>query len=147
MPFQTSGIETINLKGIIDRIDEKDGTFRIVDYKTGKVKNAEFDYQNPEEILEKDNKEAFQTLFYSYIYSRANPGTNLKPYILPLKEVVKGYIEINRNYGKLSEESFVQFEEKLKSIILTILDPESPIVQTEDLNICAMCSYKNMCMR
>ncbi len=147
MPFQYNGFEEINLKGIIDRIDEKDGITRIVDYKTGHVKLKQFNYNEPEEVLHKDNKEAFQTLFYGLLYLKNNPGSKLKPSIMPLRDVVNGYLDVNAKDGLFDEKSAGFFEQKLKSIIRSILDPELQIVQTEDLNICRTCSYKNMCMR
>jgi len=147
MPFHQNGFEEINLKGIIDRIDEKDGIARIVDYKTGNVKLKQFNYNEPDEKLYKDNKEAFQTLFYGLLYLKNNPGTKLKPSIMPLRDVINGYMDVNEKDGLFDEKSAVLFEQKLKSIIGSILDPELQIVQTEDLNICRMCSYKNMCMR
>ena len=147
MPFQSNGLNEINLKGIIDRIDEKSGVTRIVDYKTGKVKLNQFNYNEPEEILHKDNKEAFQTLFYGLLYLKNHPGLKLKPSIMPLRDVINGYIDVNSKDGLFDEKSAANFEQKLKSIIRSILDPELQIIQTEDLNICRMCSYKNMCMR
>ena len=147
MPFHQEGFEVINLKGIIDRIDEKDKITRIVDYKTGRVKLNQFNYNEPDEVLYKDNKEAFQTLFYGLLYLKNNPGSKLRPSIMPLRDLTNGYIDVNSKDGLFDEKSGALFEEKLKSIIRSILDPELPIVQTEDLNICQMCSYKNMCMR
>ncbi len=147
MPYFEDGFETIHLKGIIDRIDEKDGVTRIVDYKTGSVKTYHFNYTEPEEILYKDNKEAFQTLFYGMLYLKKNPDARLKPTILPLREVIKGYVDVNARDGLFGSNESVVFENKLKSIIHTILDPDLSIGQTEDLNICKMCSYKNICMR
>jgi len=147
MPFHQNGFEEINLKGIIDRIDEKDGITRIVDYKTGRVKLNQFNYNEPDEALYNDNKEAFQTLFYGLLYLKNNPGSKLKPSIMPLRDVVNGYIDVNSKDGLFDEKSAGLFEEKLKSIIRSILDPELQILQTEDMNICQGCSYKNMCMR
>jgi CRISPR/Cas system-associated exonuclease Cas4 (RecB family) len=147
IPFSEGGLKNITLKGMIDRIDEKDGVVRIVDYKTGSVKKYEFNLTDPEEMLNKDNKEAFQTIYYSFLYYSEHPGTLLQPVIMPLKEVVKGYKEINKADGNLSEKHFNLFFEKLKSIILAILDPATPMIQTTELNICANCSYRNICLR
>jgi CRISPR/Cas system-associated exonuclease Cas4 (RecB family) len=145
--FNSNGFNQVHLKGQIDRIDEKDGITRIVDYKTGSVKQLEFNFRDPEEVLSKDNKEAFQTLYYSFLYLKNNPGSKLKPALLPLKDVVNGYKNVNENDGILSESDFNLYEEKLKSTILAILDPETPIIQSDDTHLCANCSYKNICLR
>jgi len=147
IPVQSSHLNEINLKGFIDRVDEKDGIIRIVDYKTGNVKLNQFNYNEPDEALYKDNKEAFQTLFYGLLYLKNNPGAKLKPSIMPLRDVMKGYINVNEKDGVFDDKNANVFEQKLTSIILSMLDPELPVVQTEDLNICRTCSYKNMCMR
>jgi len=147
MPFNSSGFNTINLKGIIDRIDEKNGITRIVDYKTGSVKTYQFNYTDQEEHLQKENKEAFQTLFYGMLYLNTNPEASLLPSILPLREVLKGYIVVNEKDGYFSKTESGIFENKLKSVINTILAPDTLITQTDDLNICQFCSYKNFCMR
>jgi len=141
------GAPNLHLKGTIDRIDEKDGQVRIVDYKTGTVKNMDFHFGDAEEMLNKENKEAFQALYYGYLYQKQNPGTTVQPVILPLKEVVKGYGIVNKNIGTPGTADYAAYGDKLKSIILAILDPEMPITQTEDHNICASCSYRNFCMR
>ncbi len=145
--FLSEGFENIKFKGIIDRIDEKDGVVRIVDYKTGRVKINYFEYNNPEEALYKDNKEAFQTLFYGMLYLNKNHDAKIKPSIMPLREVTKGYIYINAKDGLFGMNESQLFENKLKAIVHQILDPEIQITQTEDLNICRNCSYKNICMR
>ncbi len=147
IPYAADGFEILKFKGIIDRIDEKDGVSRIVDYKTGRVKTYNFNYNDPEETLHKDNKEAFQTLFYGMLFLKNNPGAKLRPSILPLREVTKGYINVNEKDGLFGQKESQLFEDKLNTIIHAILDPEIPFSQTEDLMICKNCSYKNICMR
>ena len=66
---------------------------------------------------------------------------------MPLREVTKGYIYINAKDGLFGMNESQLFENKLKAIVHQILDPEIQITQTEDLNICRNCSYKNICMR
>jgi hypothetical protein len=137
----------INLQGTIDRIDEKNGTIRIVDYKTGNVKYFNFNYNDPEEILTKYNKESFQTIFYSYLYYKNTGKENLRPTILPLKKVNEGYQVINSKEQALKKEELDKFEIKLKEILAGIFNKEMPIRQVEDVAICSYCDYKNICLR
>ncbi|RZL07542.1 MAG: hypothetical protein EOO89_22920 [Pedobacter sp.] len=66
-------MQKIKLFGIIDRVDLKDGKYRIVDYKTGSDKLR---YNTIEECFDTDcgniNKALVQTLFYTYVYEQAS---------------------------------------------------------------------------
>ena len=72
------GDKLIRLKGVIDRVDVADSTFRIVDYKTGSDKFSDFtDLYSGKKI---------QLIVYMDIFARAN--NNLKPagaFYLPIK--------------------------------------------------------------
>lgn len=137
----------VKLQGTIDRVDEKDGIIRIVDYKTGRLTKLYFNFEQTEEILSKENKEAFQTLFYSWLYYKNFASTGLSPVIMHLKDVNKGYQVVNAKNGPLDETGFNIFEEKLKDIIAEILDPAQPIRQTDDRNHCQYCNYNAICLR
>lgn len=137
----------VKLQGTIDRVDEKEGIIRIIDYKTGMLKKLYFNFDQEDEVLSKDNKEAFQTLFYSWLYYKNFASSNLSPVIMHLKDVNKGYQVVNAKYGPLDETGFNIFEEKLKNIIAEILDPAQPIKQTDDRNHCQYCNYNAICLR
>lgn len=81
--------ETIQLQGIIDRIDEKGGKIRIVDYKTGSdtleyAKNIEnlFDATDS-----KFNKALIQTLFYTYIYEQRRDKAGVEPHLYSVRKL------------------------------------------------------------
>ncbi|RZJ63221.1 MAG: PD-(D/E)XK nuclease family protein, partial [Flavobacterium sp.] len=68
--FEANGTtQQIKLYGIIDRVDLKNGVYRIVDYKTGSDK---LKYSSIEECFDTDcgniNKALVQTLFYTHVY-------------------------------------------------------------------------------
>src|SRR5690606_5593435 len=89
-PITVNGIErTVKLQGIIDRIDEKDGKIRIVDYKTGgddlaytKNVNQLFDATD-----QKFNKALIQTLFYTYIYEQKTGRTDVEPHLYAIRRL------------------------------------------------------------
>ncbi|RYZ89559.1 MAG: hypothetical protein EOP06_09175 [Proteobacteria bacterium] len=145
--FDNETQKPIKLKGIIDRVDEKDGLVRIIDYKTGMLDKKYFNYSDPEESISTSNKEAFQTLFYTYLYKNVYGANRLQPTILPLKKVNEGYVKVNEKDGDLNDENFEAFEQKLKEIIHTVLDKNQPIVQVEDQSVCGMCNYTYICLR
>jgi hypothetical protein len=138
----------VTLLGKIDRIDLKEGQYRIVDYKTGFVDKLSYNYDELSEgnLLNKENKEAFQTLFYSYLFLRNNDQDSITPTLLPLKKVVDGYKEVN--VGKAFDRSEMQkFEIRLKEVIQNILNKEEPIRQTADTMTCRYCDYRHFCLR
>lgn len=154
------GKKTVAVKGIIDRIDLKDGVVRVIDYKTGKDdKRFEsipslFDRNNL-----KRNKAAMQTLIYSLIYAESglsgdyiitpglynarelfNPGFDI--HLSIRDEVTKKHepvIDARNLHAPLKEEMAKMLEE--------IFDPSIPFDQTNNLRICEYCPYKGICHR
>lgn len=64
--------KTVQLVGFVDRIDSVNGKIRIIDYKSGSVKdeNVTITYKEGDSIVEKVTKpkHTFQLLMYSYLY-------------------------------------------------------------------------------
>jgi ATP-dependent helicase/DNAse subunit B len=147
LAFDNPEFPVIRLQGTIDRVDEKDGSIRIVDYKTGHVTRKYFNYNEPEEQLSPENKEAFQTLFYTWLYHKNFHTTQLQPTLLGLRKVAEGYVTINAKDGPLNAENFNDFEKKLKETIATIFDKDALIAQTDDHVFCSFCNYNNICLR
>jgi hypothetical protein len=61
----------VKIKGIIDRLDLKDDSLNIIDYKSGKVY---FDFENIDSLFisrEGRRKQVFQVLFYVYLLKKA----------------------------------------------------------------------------
>ena len=83
----------IALKGKLDRIDEVDGTTRIIDYKTGKVERKNVEIISWENLID-DYKysKAFQLLCYAYMYAQTNPNQPIEAGIISLKNLIR---EIN----------------------------------------------------
>lgn len=147
LAFDDPEFPMIRLQGTIDRVDEKEGTVRIVDYKTGHVTRKYFNYTEPEEQLSPENKEAFQTLFYTWLYHKNYHTTQLQPTLLALRKVAEGYITVNAKDGPLNAGNFDDFEKKLKETIAAIFDHERLISQTDDHVFCSFCNYNNICLR
>ena len=91
----------VKLKAIIDRIDQKNNKFRIVDYKTGKDSLFFKDIISAFDInvkLEKRNKAIVQSLFYMLIVEKVLPTTYIEPHLFLVREIRKkmgAYFEKN----------------------------------------------------
>lgn len=130
----------INLKGKLDRIDEYDGTLRIIDFKTGKVTQGQVEIVEwPEIISEYEYSKAFQLLCYAYMYFSKNAIDELESGIYSFKNTSVGLMrfatkEARRSRKKntiVSQETIALFEEQLKSLIAEILDPKISFEEKE----------------
>lgn len=158
--IQTSqGSREIALRGIIDRVDELNGAIRLIDYKSGGDKKefpdipSLFDREN-----KKRNKAAMQTMFYGLLYQATYPENTavLKPAIFNLRELFSDdfnpYLQLKQAYKtgiELNDYRDYQeaYEEGLKGLLEEMYDPEVPFSQTDDVEKCKYCPYKEMCGR
>lgn len=139
----------INLIGRIDRIDEKDGVKRILDYKTGNVdisgKNMDDEAMMNEIFINPDFKENFQAAFYGYLYISMNNEKNVELGIYPVKKLDEG-IAFIQNID-LSPDGIEKFENKLKELFSNLYNPDNPFQQTTDTDRCKYCPYISICYR
>ena len=135
----------VKLYGIIDRVDEKEGVLRIVDYKTGKVEKkkpvAIEDY-----FLKVEYKEQFQAMYYAYLTSKMIPGREISSGLLALKTMKDGIWMLN-NGEPFTKEQFTEFEIQLSLLLKNIFSETVPFTQTTDESRCVYCSFKEMCHR
>jgi len=138
-------VGNVLLKGIIDRIDEKDNFIRILDYKTGQD-----EIKLPEDLslLFTDSiyKTTLQLLFYVYISNSKFPGKPKKAGLFKLREMNEGVTFLLKGQ-EINHSLLLDFEINLKIIISEIFDFNTPFKQTEDLKKCEFCSYKGICNR
>jgi len=147
------------LRGIIDRVDEHQGSIRLIDYKSGGDKK-EFPHLDAlfDRSLEKRNKAAMQTLFYGLIYQGSHPENTapLKPAIFNLKEIFNDDFNpyLKEREGRregVEVQDYRNFEtdfrQKLKDLLEELYDPLKPFDQTAVLKKCEYCPYKEICGR
>ena len=156
-PLQPGSTLQVCLKGIIDRMDCKDGILRIVDYKTGREKETPktIDELFPPTKYKDRKKEAFQIMYYAYIMSMQPQFSKyrLAPTLLytrtsskPTKEDI--YYKIGNDVlTDFTSQCGPQFEEKLKAIITEIFNPAIPFDPTDDKETCRNCDFASLCGR
>jgi len=153
-PLQAGSAMKIRLKGIIDRMDSKDGILRIVDYKTGKKHK----YPNSIDDLfesKKRNEQALQIMYYAYIMSMQPQFSKyrLAPTLLytrtsskPTKEDI--YYKVGTDVlTDFSAQCGQEFEEKLKNIISEIFNPDITFEPTDEKETCRNCDFCQLCGR
>ena len=152
----------VNLFGKIDRVDEKDGITRIIDYKSGTInvnsknqiilKNIDALFER-EKALPPDQKAIFQTLFYAMLYkTQRSVDSKMYPGIIPIRRLF-GKSSISPRIftpdGEIVSYDDVKeiYEAGLMSTIAQIFDPQLSFEQTKDLKNCEFCDFKNICGR
>ncbi len=152
------GENCVGLSGTIDRVDEVENlegrTIRIVDYKTGNVKDKNLKLpKNLEEYMdqvfgESEYRYTFQAFYYTFLYWKAHPNLPLQAGIYSLKETYKGVQLIPGDAEKMTfsiGQLLTAFEEKLKGLFQELLDTNMDFQQTENEDNCKYCVYREIC--
>lgn len=149
----------INLKGFIDRIDAKEGSIRIIDYKTGSGSLEFKDWSDlfahePESGKQADH--VLQTLLYGYLYKGQTELKRITPAIIYTKHIFSQdsspliVYKPDRNTKHVIDNYFdveVDFLSGLTNCVEEIFDPKIPFQQTQIPNRCKYCDFKNICNR
>ncbi|MBE0650452.1 MAG: PD-(D/E)XK nuclease family protein [Bacteroidales bacterium] len=149
-PFTYSGGH-VNLKGIIDRVDQIPGEsgVRIMDYKTGSVNEYDLKIKDWDSLItdEKYSK-AFQVLTYAWLYLAKNPTVKqVKGTLVSMKSASGKPVEVSFSDDQNIDQLLPLFEEQLDVLLTAMFDTSKPFVQTEEVERCSYCDFKNMCNR
>lgn len=136
--FETSlNFETvpysIKLKGFIDRIDEFDGTLRIIDYKTGTTESRDVKIKEWDELVSSDLKsKAFQLLCYAYLINKNTEKDTFIAGIYAIKNLKNGLHQFSFNTNPIIDAQVLkEFENQLESLVQEIFNPEIPFTEKE----------------
>ena len=150
------GVIKSRIGGIIDRMDSKDGTLRIVDYKTGGDADTP---PHVESLFIPDKKRSnyvFQTFLYAAIMCRKQPTMKIAPALLYIHRAATETYSLVIQMGeprkpKEAVEDFSKYEkeyrERLQGLLEEIFHPEKSFTQTETIEKCAYCDFKALCRR
>ncbi|MBC8594753.1 PD-(D/E)XK nuclease family protein [Oscillospiraceae bacterium N12] len=148
-----SGSISVRIGGTIDRMDCKDDTLRIVDYKTGGSPKTPASIEQLFTPAEGRPNYIFQTFLYAAIMSRKQ-SLKIAPALLYIHRAA------NENYTpviemgeprkpKLPVNNFAFFEdefrERLQALLEEIFGDEVPFTQTENTKACEYCDFRALC--
>ncbi len=124
----------VKLKGKIDRIDQVNGVYRIMDYKTGKVTKSQLKINEWELISSEERyNKSFQVLTYAYLYINKNNLTledlSLESGIISFKNLKDGFMPFNGSL--INEEIISSFVLELDKLISEIFDVSIPFQEKE----------------
>ena len=142
---------TVRLKGIIDRVDRKGDTVRVLDYKTGRDEKK---INSIASLFDRDdkrrNKAAMQAMLYAFLYEpRAIPDEKITPGLVNAKELFAEHFDPRLILGKHPIDDYrpyaAEFTQALTGLLAELYDPAMPFTQTEDLKKCDYCPFVRLC--
>lgn len=145
----------IRISGRIDRMDCKDGIYRIADYKTGHVEEEPKSMDNLFEEKASRRKYALQTFYYATLVHN-KPGyeeRKLAPVLLYLRSSASP--SEDSIYMKMNGEPVTDFagkylddyESRLQETVSEIFNKDVAFTQTKLISNCKYCDFKNICRR
>lgn len=146
--------------GIIDRIDSKGESLRIVDYKTGGDANTPANVQSLFIPDKKRSNYVFQTFLYASIVCKKLREKNDSRLVAPALLYI--HRAASENYSPVIQmgeprkpkepvDNFAQYEgdfrENLKTLLEDIFNPDISFTQTEIEDKCAYCDFRTLCKK
>lgn len=145
--------------GMIDRVDHKQGTSRVIDYKSSSFRakvgelSTLFDRHRTNR-----NTTALQIVWYSWLYqqTQASDGDKVAPTIMSTRNLFDATPKLSLSILNAAGKHVLLdditpyadfFAQGLKEIVEELFDPEVPFSQTDVHTRCQLCPYKTICQR
>ena len=123
------------ITGIIDRVDERNGVTRIIDYKTGLVSSSNLTIKDMSLICKDPLRtKAMQLMCYSWMYFRSTKCEKISVGIISFRNLSKGLMTLkikNSQSDLIDSLSIDNFEEELKNLVNEIMDPKVDFIASE----------------
>ena len=142
---------TITMGGSIDRMDEKDGYLRIIDYKTGThIQEA----RDMEQLFNTSEKERPYHIFQTFLYATLLSEETDKPITPALFYIQKAASADYSPTVKMSKQTVDDFTplrkeytEELNNLLSKIFSANNRFCQTTVSKRCTFCDFARICNR
>jgi hypothetical protein len=120
------------IKGNVDRIEERNGNIRIIDYKTGKVDKGNVVLKSWQGLTEDiKNDKIIQVLAYAYMFEELPYEKPIEAGIISFKNLKSGFLPFVFKADKIEtkiigDEILDQFIEQIVILLTEIFDPLIP---------------------
>jgi hypothetical protein len=130
LPMDKIGVNLpASVRGKADRVDEQNGNFMVLDYKTGSVKSDELKLSDKEGPWLKDTKpKLLQILTYSYMWVKdGHAPEHTQAMLFGLKQAKQGPVPLMRGQDPavLHEADIEKFEEELLGVLKSLLETQT----------------------
>lgn len=125
----------IKIAGKVDRIEERNGIIRIVDYKTGKVEKRNVVLKSWENLTKNlKNDKIIQILAYAFMFKNEVPDKPIEAGIISFKNLKAGFLPFTFKKEKeektiIDEELTAAFTEEIVLLLNEILDKNQPFTE------------------
>jgi hypothetical protein len=125
----------VKIRGNVDRIEQRNGTIRIVDYKTGKVELRDVSLKEWDGLVSDiKNEKIIQVLAYGFMYAELAAGLPLEVGIISFKNMKNGFLpfsikEEKASVSLLSDVIIEQYINQLVVLLNEILDETIPFTE------------------
>ena len=120
------------IKGNVDRIEERNGIIRIIDYKTGKVDKPSVTLKTWKGLTEEiKNDKIIQVLAYAFMYEKLADSKPIEAGIISFKNLKSGFLPFNFKEEKeaefiINEKVMTNYLEQIVLLLKEILDKMVP---------------------
>jgi len=130
----------VKIHGKVDRVDEYNGTLRIIDYKTGKVKQSDLNIVDWDDVItDYKHSKIIQVLVYAYMIYNKTPFEKAEAGIISFKNINGGYLNFAKKEkpGKSPRNTAItkgvleEYSVQLKKLIIEICTKEVPFTEKE----------------
>ncbi len=140
----------VKLKGRIDRIDMVGSRLRIIDYKSGSLKDNDLKIKDWDIINhEKLSGKALQLLIYAYLYAGHAKQKDFMCGFISMRNPAQRFLPLVFPEGKNYFDSDVEAKTELflDTVFQSFFNKENSFCQTDDESRCKYCDFKKLCNR
>lgn len=125
----------VKIGGKVDRIEERNGVIRIIDYKTGKVEKKNLVLKSWDKLTEElKNDKIIQILAYVFMFKNEIQGKPIQAGIISFKNLKSGFFPFELKEGKegktiIDDEVMNAFLEQIVLLLNEILDQNIPFIE------------------